>query len=381
MKTLKKLLVLCVALACLVSCDGFWASVFFDIRDKGWEVLGEPDVSEGGMQSYSLDISADDEIYVAYHQMIWADVGPSSNVIYVKRLTGDSWQQVGTTIEMPNIPHFVFCLDGNGDPVCAYPSDAIGGIACVRWVGGAWQQIGSLSLTSCIPNALALGPTGTLYLAYEDATDEYRITVQAFNGAWSVLDDAYLLPAGSYDGWKVCLAPADDGSVYLGLQGHGVDTLSVFQYDGANWGEIGSVLSTGYAHDISIAPTSVPDCIYVLYGDSGAVDGDTLLTYYNGTIWSDLSTGMTDGESEPGEVALDADGNPIVVYTDFEIENELNVMRRASGTWSAMGEKGFTYGDVAQMSQIELMADGTPVIAYEAVGHSHYLTVMRYSGE
>jgi hypothetical protein len=381
MKTVKKLLVLCAALACLASCDGFWASVFFDIRDKGWEVLGEPDVSEGGAESYYFDVSADDEIFVAYHKMIWSDAGPSSNLIYVKRFTGDSWQQVGTTIEMPNIPHFFFCLDEEGNPVIAYPSDAIGGIACVRWVGGAWQPVGVLSLVSCMPNALECAPAGDLYLAYQDSSDENRVTVQAFDGiSWSVLNPAFDLPAGAYDGWKVCLAPADDGSVYLGLHGEGVDTLSVYRYSASSWALFGDAISTGYASNISIAPTSTPGRIYMLYSDSGAVSRTAIVKYFNGVAWDNLSIGMADGESEPGAIALDSADVPFVVYTDFAIEDELNVMRYSAGSWSAMGEKGFTYGDVAQMSQIELMADGTPVIAYEAVGHGHAVTVMRYTG-
>jgi hypothetical protein len=56
-------------------------------------------------------------------------------------------------------------------------------------------------------------------------------------------------------------------------------------------------------------------------------------------------------------------------------------MRYSAGAWTPVGEKGFTYGDVAQFSQIRLQSDGTPVVAYSAIGHNHMLTVMRYAGE
>ena len=375
-----KLLFLIAAIACLSSCDEFWGNLAFGIHDTGWEILGEPAASDGESESYYLEITDEDEIFIAYRQSIYSETGPSSNYLYVKRLEGNSWVQAGPVIELPGIPDYAFCLDGNGDPVFAYTSDSIGGFRCERCVDGQWQQVGDLIVYKGNPCSLVLGPTGTLYLAYQDDDDENRIKALAFEaGAWSELDPAFPLPA---EGMNMCLTAADDGSLYLGVNGEVTSTLSIYRCSGNPklWSLFKENISTGSAYDISLSPGAAADSIYALYSDGGVGDGVVYAKYFNGAAWVDLSEGMTDGESEPGEIALDSAGVPLVVYTDFEVNNELNVMRYSAGAWAPVGEKGFTYGDVAQFSRIRLMSDGTPVVAYSAIGHNHFLTVMRYAG-
>lgn len=370
-----KHLLLLAAVLCLPSCDEFWGNLAFGIRETGWEILGEPAVSDGRAESYFLEVGSEDDVFVSYHRMYWNDSGPSTNSIHVKRLDGDAWRQVGTAIEMPGIPDYAFCLDEDDNPVCAYVSDSIGGFICVRWVDGQWREIGDLSGYNGIPSALTVDD-GDVYLAYRRLVDPWNpVVLEYTGGGWNMLGLIDELPNC---GTKTCLRIADDGTVYIGFSEGADGRLSIYGYD-AVWAPVGSDISAGMASAISLAPAG-GDSMYTAYTDS-MPGGAVRVKYYDGTDWHDISEGLTDGEAETGEIALDPSGIPFVVYTDFEVSNELNVMRYEAESWTPVGEKGFTYGDVAQFSRMRVLRDGTPVIAYSAVGHGSVVTVMRYTGE
>jgi hypothetical protein len=110
-----------------------------------WESLGVVDSPERDAAAPSLAVAKDGTITIAHFEY----ESPSSNVV-VKRWDGSAWQPLGDALDINPARNAVFpslVLDTEGNLVVAWYEDRAGDLSrniyVKRWTGTTWEQLGS----------------------------------------------------------------------------------------------------------------------------------------------------------------------------------------------------------------------------------------------
>lgn len=163
--------------------------------------------------------------------------------------------------------------------------------------------------------------------------------------------------------------------------------LSVQMYDGSSWVDVGGQnISAGAVGAIDLLVVG-KDHIYVAYVDGANSDGITLKRY-NGTSWNPsaptLIPGFSTGSLGSPALAYDLTEGIHIAYDDIDnstpnsIFVDVKVQKVASGNWISLGSAGsgnFVPGTVGRPS-MKFNSNGSPFIAYE----NDDLIVNRYTG-
>lgn len=187
----------------------------------------------------------------------------------------------------------------------------------------------------------------------------------------------------SYDAFQGEPAPESDHGQYLSMETAPDGRLSIAFYD-RELGALGFALGQGGAHDIAWKFEEVdgyPDSGGLDSGDVGqhtshawAPDGSAWVAYHGpgqgnlkvahrvGTEWTtevvDSGAGLKPKTGLFTDIAIDANGDPVIVYHD-EGEGTLNIARRTGGTWTTLVlETGLPFSGVDENGEpIERPAD------------------------
>jgi hypothetical protein len=110
-----------------------------------WQALGQVDAPERDAAVPSLAAAADGTLTLAYFEF----ESPSSNVV-VKRWDGSSWQLLGDVLDINPSRNAVFpslVVDGSGNAIVAWYEDRAGDLSrnlyVKRWTGTTWEQLGT----------------------------------------------------------------------------------------------------------------------------------------------------------------------------------------------------------------------------------------------
>ncbi|TNF70247.1 MAG: DUF4347 domain-containing protein [Gammaproteobacteria bacterium] len=264
------------------------------------------------------------------------------NYVSVYDWDGSSWNQVGSNILEEAADDLVghsitFNNDGSRIAVSAMNNDDNGAnsghVRIYEFNGTAWVQLGadidgeaandqsgrSISLSSD-GNTIAIGAAQNSQVTFWAG----HVRVYEYNGtAWvqkgADLDGAILT---ELKGWSVSLSDNGDilaiGSLGAGSNGF----VSIYQYNGTAWVQLGSDIVGEAVNDQSGASVSLSsDGTRVAIGapendDNGLGSGHVRVYDWNGSAWVQVGNDI-DGEAEDDQsgwsVSLSSDGNTLVV--------------------------------------------------------------------
>jgi hypothetical protein len=145
----------------------------------------------------------------------WAEENASGSNIYVKRLVGNTWTQVGTTAIDRSIANYAespsLDLDSNNNPMVSWSefvstSGNSWNIYAKRWNGSSWVSVGNIidkvATRSASAPSLAIGTNNNPVVSWAEfdlaGSDSYNVYVKRWTGtAWQSISagavDANLL--------------------------------------------------------------------------------------------------------------------------------------------------------------------------------------------
>src|SRR5690606_27823414 len=119
----------------------------------------------------------------------------------------------------------------------------------MEWDGTDWAQVGSDFPWNSYRKALAVGPDGNPYVAYDEPSEADGLKVARWDGnQWILLDD-HVTP--SVDIWSVDMKFAPDGTLYVAYHdGDNGYITNVKRWTGSAWEQLGNdgieVMNTGW---------------------------------------------------------------------------------------------------------------------------------------
>ncbi len=281
-------------------------------------------------------------------------------------------------------------VDDSNDPYVSFEDNGSGNKPMVmEYTGGAWTTVGGGVASSHGGSEPSMTvSSGDVYVASYDQSD-IGIQVDEYNGSsWSQLGSEFG-PGASYPSVQVY-----GGTPYVAYQdgGGGGDAAMAVDYVSGAWATVGAAdfsagsityptLSISQVANGSI-PAGTP---YVAYEDGyNSENYATVMAYVSGA-WATIGNA-----SFSGAIAVDTDifvdpstGTPYVSFIDGTGGTEKATVMECSGcgvttgTWTVVGSRGFSSGEVATPSLY--VYNGTPYVGFQSTGDGE-TTVMEYTG-
>ncbi|MBK8478626.1 MAG: hypothetical protein IPL39_20800 [Opitutaceae bacterium] len=297
---------------------------------------------------------------------------------------GALWTAVGGAgFSVARADYIRMALAPDGSPWVAYDdSSQEGKLTVMRFDGTAWVGVGSAGFSAAaIDQAirLAFAPDGAPHVAYVDNKNTARVSVKRFDGSSWIPVGSEAATGDRSMGLNLGFFP--DGSPYLVCQSLGtVSSISLFRYDGAQWREaegFGAAHGFGVAHNYPVLAMGPDGTPFVGYQD-GATFGAGVVRY-DGTAWVQVGDAVfspgtiSDGNS----LAIAPDGTPYFSYTDLSDDGRASVKRYDGAKWVSVGARGFS-GNVTMTTSMAIAPDGVPHVAFNA-WRGWNGTVMKFS--
>ena len=320
--------------------------------------------------------------------------------------TADDWVKLGDYVQEDlsgDADHPSAALDADGRLVVAFDYTASAGyrVTVRRWSGSAWESIGAPFNSGSSDGAqnpdLALDSTGNPVVAWVEynATNHNNVFVRRWDGSqWTPYtnSDEILDLSDSDATAHPTLVLADNDAVSIAFSEQstisGASAYRVYHGGYSSLGWLFTNIDTPDNHDAAqdaVAPVAAINSgnQMILAWVENSASGKGV---YVKNVGSDsfLGTGPlkhADGNFIPFmDMALDADGNPVVVWREQSNGSGLYAKYYDGSAWQNFGPSDLVNASGYQLA-MALDASGYPVIAYSASsGASTNLLVTRWDG-
>ena len=345
---------------------------------KSWHVVGSAGFSSGQPQDVSLAIDSLGTPYVAF-----TNVSVAPYAATVMRYTGGGstgWETVGSVHSgTGNDRYTSLALDSSDTPYVAYSDGGNSGHGTVKkYSGGSWQQVGSTDFGSTkqvATTSLAFDSSDTPYVAYVETTSapHYAYLSEFTGGSWTTVGSAAV---SSSDAAGTSVAIDSSNTPYVAYAAVNSSNNPTVMYYGSGWEPTTGLPSLFIAAtSIAVDPSDTP---YVAFID----DGDVPWLYaYSGGKWNAIGSSSLSGLSASNYISLviDSSGTPFLAFRDPGKSNKVTVLGYSfsGGYWRTVGASGFSAGAASYVS-LSIDPSGTLYVAYGDGGNSNKVTVMAY---
>jgi hypothetical protein len=271
----------------------------------------------------------------------------NGQVVYgiIYQWSGSSWSPVGT-----GLPYHayvdVFALAASGTNLFAGGSFGTSGVSFVaQWNGISWSDLGLD--TGGLVNSLAVSGTN-LYVggAFTNVGEVLATNIATWNGSsWSPLGSGI---SGGFNGPFVDALAVSGTNLFAGGSFYAAGNLSassIAYWNGSSWSALGSGIGYNAVDDAQVSALAVSgDILYVggIFSTMGNAPANNIAEW-NGKIWSPLGMGITGAGADgigPHVTALAAAGSNLYVGGDFSNAGggTANSIVQWNGTsWSTLG--------------------------------------------
>jgi hypothetical protein len=312
---------------------------------------------------------------------------PNSQDCNDDQVNGETWEYLGsagfsaggTTMED-------IATDNTGMVYVAYRDAANANKATVqKYQTGTWQLVGTAGMTS--------GAVSSLRLVIDNQNVPYLLTVESGNVAKVMkYDGTSWQPVGSNLVVEVSgvsypsLAIAPNGTPYMIYKETvAPEGISVVKFDGVNWAPVGNTNladpdfpgSVAYKPNIHIDANGVP---YIIF--QGINNSEPVAMKFNGSNWVKISNASSFGIGGVLTLLTDLHGTPFLSYQDWSAGQKASVAKYSGGTsWSYVGSPGFSTNSVLASPSFALNGAGIPYVGYYGDNaHGSKANVKRFDG-
>lgn len=325
---------------------------------------------------------------------------PTTTTTTPQTNTTSGWVQIGTGVAdvPPDGQNPSMALGNDGNPIVVYEGGTAGvganwDIYVKRWNGQSWVQLGGtldMDTTKTIGNpVVAVNPvSGNPVVAWwERSNTADVIYVKGWNGSsWISLGGALNIDS-TQDARFPSIAIGQDGKPVVAWWETGVDfagktitRVHVKKWNGTDWSALGGAIGidpiAGDPNVVIDPADGNPLLAYSqgdLVGSSSTYAGSVVVTKWNGSTWNGLGPEMKDFfTAEHPRLAVGSDGKPFVFWQEIlSYSNTISIKKWDGSTWTiipTLDPAGYTYNPSAAMS-----AAGRPVVSYRGLGHDVYV--------
>lgn len=253
--------------------------------------------------------------------------------------------------------------------------------------GSKWSYVGmpgfSANSNGAANICLAIAPDGTPYVAYVDFLNNRKATVKKFNGsAWI---DVGAPNFSDENIFETTLAIAPDGTPYISYNftnNGSSNGLTVKKYNGSSWVDVGSIglsaTETVNSSKLAIAPNGTA---YLAYNYINDIITPTptiaMVKKFNGSNWVDVGLqGLPDGGFNGSfKLVIAADGSPYLSDIDLANGSKATVKKFNGSSWVNVGIPGFSENGISYIG-LAIAADGTVFVCYK----ENNIIIKKYDG-
>lgn len=316
-----------------------------------WSSLGTGNgptngVSAGnGNRVSALAIASNGDVYVGGSFAQAGGVGCAN----MARWNGTTWSALGSGIPNGSSSYVLAVAIGSGGEVYAGGQfTQAGGITAfniARWNGSTWSALtaGGVNGTNSAVNALATAGNGDVYAGgrFSSAGGVAANKIARWRGsAWSSLSTG---AANGLNADVVALAVSGTGEVYAGggfTQAGGIAAGQVARWNGTTWSSVGSGMTDGYTAALAVSNTGE-----VFAGGSFTQAGSVSINRvarWNGSAWVPWAPGSAIANGVNGSIyalAVAANGDVYAggSFTQAGNTPASNIARWNGTTWSSLG--------------------------------------------
>ncbi|MEM1254119.1 MAG: DUF4347 domain-containing protein [Cyanobacteria bacterium P01_H01_bin.21] len=245
-----------------------------------------------------------------------------------------------------------------------------------------WTQVGAGAIAPDIANDfdIELDSKGTPYIIFQD-DNSGLLTVKQFNGAEWVNIGTPGFTGGSV-GFVGLEFDSNDTPYIVFKDDANRSRASVMRFDGNDWSYVGPPgFSAGGLKDISLKFDE--DTPYIAYTDRSQGSRATVQRF-DGNTWVNVGPpGFSSGEISAADLNIDGNGVPYIAYlSESDRTNRVTVQRFVNGQWSVVGSEAFSVGAESYAPDIEFDNNNVPYVVYRARGNGegNKAIVRRFNG-
>ena len=350
-----------------------------------WTQLGsELNISSGqDAESPSLALDASGNPVVAWQENVPGQFGN----IYVKRLNGTTWVQLGNELDINPSQNAVkpsLALDTSGNPVVAWTewNGSSNDVYVKRWdsVSLSWVQLGGAldvnPAQNAISHSLALDSANRPVVAFfENDGTSFNIYVKRWDGTdWVLLGGALDVNLGE-DAYDPSLALDASGNPVVAWHEHTpgqFDNIYVKRWNGTSWEPLGGALDVNVNDGAALASLALDASgnPVVAWTEWNALSNNVYVKRWDGANWVPLGNELDISEPQPAgspSLALDTSGRPVVAWFENDGTSDNIYVKRWDGTsWLLQGNGLDTVlSQVAQYPKVAMDSLGYPVVVWE----------------
>ena len=310
-----------------------------------WLTAPSEEASQSGNQTFTYEVdelrsSAPREVTLNFV----SDNGPIYSLYFTVRQEPASWQQLGTDIDGEDaydLSGWCVSLSADGNIVAiGAPNNGgseldAGHVRIFQYDGSIWQQLGAdidgEAAADTFGRSVSLSSDGSIVAIGADGSDgnggdSGHVSIYQYDGVgWQQLGaDIDGEASDDYSGSSVSLS-ADGSVVAIGAprnDGNGDDSghVRIYQYDGSSWQQLGADIDGEASGDLSGSSVSLSaDGSIVAIGahDGGtSYSGYVSIYQYDDSSWRQLGANI-DGEAEVDQsgwsVSISRDGTMVAI--------------------------------------------------------------------
>lgn len=288
--------------------------------------------------------------------------------------SGKIWQIVGTadfsSDTMETIP---IAISPSGTPYIAYQDGTNGNKANVmKYNGTTWVSVGAedFSTGQAGDISLAIDATGTPYVAYFDAASSSRAMVQKYDGASWVTVGSADFSTSSISNTRLAFNPS--GTPYLAFADAG-HHITIMNFDGNDWVAVGDPYTSvlGAVPVLAFSTTGTP---YVAF--SNISTGQPTIISFNGTSWELVGSPIASVNLATNVSFAISSDNTLYVGTADIADYYLKMFTFNGSSWEQIGSTGteVSSGD----TNMAFSPSGTLYVAYKNTNTKS--GVIKYNG-
>lgn len=222
--------------------------------------------------------------------------------------------------------------------------------------------------------ALAIGPDGTPYIAWQDGSvGNFEIYLRQWNGSgWEEVSSNSASGGGitnnSGDSMYPSAAIGSDGSLYLAWQDDSSGNYEIYvrRWAGSQWKEIGTGSASGGGISKSGGSSENPSMaiapdgeIYVAWHDNSSGNYEIYVLRWNGSEWEEMGVGSASGggisdnsANSWDPVLAMQDSTPYIAWHDHSSGNaEIYVLRWNGTQWEEVGSHSASNGGISNTTK------------------------------
>ncbi|MEY4531927.1 MAG: hypothetical protein RLZZ156_2650 [Deinococcota bacterium] len=354
------------------------AAFAFTFDVQAWLQIGDTALTQTAKETPSLAVQGE-KIAV-----VWLEFNANQGVnqVFVKRLNGNSWQQLGGSLNLDNAknasrPQIAFI--GN-NPVVAWLEDTPTPNLIVKtWNGSAWvvlqaqglpPSLNLLSSQSVSGLSLAVGSNNLPVVAFAEGTGGiHSVFVKQWTGSvWEQLGGIYLDIEPNKDAQKPSLAL--DGQNRPVVAWSEEDTIMVKRWTGSAWEQIIGSLNSTRTRELSLAVDSLGNPM-VAWSESNTptpnLDTSVFVKRREGSAWVAIGGKLNTLPAGFSPVLRTQNDTPTLLFFE-DNSSDTNPANLMLSRWN--GTQWITYSplnkgrlDIPETTDMKLNSRGYPVVA------------------